>query len=68
MNTEKILYSINVEDVGAVSEELYIPFEEKDVYFIQKKIGDYMADKWKSAIEFALYELNTQNGIKQKAN
>lgn len=57
MKEDKILYSISVEDVKEVSEDLQIPFKEKDLDFIQDKIGDFMDSKWFDAIDFALSEL-----------
>ncbi len=60
MDTEKILYSINVEDVINVSEEIEIEFTENDIEFIQDKIGDFMGSKWYEAVEFALQELKTK--------
>ena len=57
MNTKKIIYSINVDDVIGVSEELDIPFGKKDLNFIEEKIGEYMGANWYEAIEFALNEL-----------
>ena len=57
MNTKKIFYSINVDDVIGVSEELDILFEKKDLKFIEEKIGDFMGANWYDAAEFALKEL-----------
>jgi len=57
MNTKKIIYSINVDDVIGVSEELDIPFEKNDLKFIEEKIGDFMGANWYDAAEFALKEL-----------
>lgn len=57
MKEDKILYSISVEDVKEVSEDLQIPFKEKDLDFIQDKIEDFMDSKWFDAIDFALSEL-----------
>lgn len=57
MNTKKIFYSINVDDVIGVSEELDILFEKKDLKFIEEKIGDFMGANWYDAVEFALKEL-----------
>jgi hypothetical protein len=57
MKEDKILYSISVEDDKEVSEDLQIPFKEKDLDFIQDKIGDFMDSKWFDAIDFALSEL-----------
>ncbi len=60
MDEEKILYSIIVEDVINVSEEIEIEFTENDIEFIQDRIGDFMGSKWYDAIEFALQELKTR--------
>jgi len=60
MDEEKILYSIIVEDVINVSEEIEIKFTENDIEFIQDRIGDFMGSKWYDAIEFALQELKTR--------
>ncbi len=57
MDENKILYAISVEDVMNVSEEVNIPFDEKDLPFIEDKIGDFMGSKWSEAIEYALQEL-----------
>ncbi|PIQ93885.1 MAG: hypothetical protein COY75_05345 [Nitrospirae bacterium CG_4_10_14_0_8_um_filter_41_23] len=57
MDENKILYAISVEDVMNVSEEVNIPFDEKDLLFIEDKIGDFMGSKWSEAIEYALQEL-----------
>lgn len=64
MDTEKILYSINVEDVMNVSEETEIDFTENDIEFIQEKIGDFMGSTWSDSIEFALQELKDKNSNK----
>ena len=60
MDEEKILYSISVEDVINVSEEIEIEFTEDDIEFIQDKIGDFMGSTWSDAIEFALQELENR--------
>ncbi len=57
MDTEKILYAITVEDVVNVSEESNISFDEKDLIFIQDKIGDFMGSYWSDSVEYALGEL-----------
>ena len=56
MNTNKIIYSLSVEDILSVMEdnnELKIELNENAVNFIQDKIGDII--DWRGAIEFALY-------------
>jgi len=60
MKEEKILYSINLEDLKDVSNETNLPFSEKDIDFIKEKIGDYFANNWKEAIEYALIELKNK--------
>ncbi len=54
MKKQKILYAITVGDVINVSEQENISFAEKDLPFIEDKIGDYFGDKWQDAIEYAL--------------
>ena len=54
MKKQKILYAIMTEDVINVSKQESIPFTEKDLPFIQNKIGDYFRDKWQDAIVYAL--------------
>ena len=44
MKKQKTLYAITIEDVLNVSKE--------------EKIVDYMGDKWREAIEYALIETN----------
>ena len=41
MRREKILYTITTEDVRNVSDEVDISFANKDLHFIQDKIGDF---------------------------
>lgn len=57
MKKQKILYSINVEDVMGISEQEGVSVTEKDLSVIKEKIGDYFEDKWQGAIEYALGEL-----------
>ena len=57
MKKQKILYSITTEDVANVSEQENIAFTEKDLHFIEDKIGNYFADKWQDAIKYSLEEL-----------
>ena len=57
MKKQKILYSITTEDVINVSDQEDIAFTEKDLNFIEDKIGDYYGDKWQDAIKYALVEL-----------
>lgn len=56
MKKQKILYALTVEDVLNVSEEEKIPFSAIDLPRIQENIGDYLGDKWRDAIEYALTE------------
>lgn len=58
MKKQKILYAITVGDVINVSEQENIPFAEKDLPFVENKIGDYFGDKWQDAILHALRELS----------
>jgi hypothetical protein len=60
MDTEKILYVITVEDVLNVSKENKITFTEKDISYIEDRIGDYFGSRFYDAIEFALYELKNK--------
>ena len=57
MKKQKILYSITIEDVQNVSKENGISFTEKDVTFIEEKIGDFIGSFWHDAVEYALQEL-----------
>lgn len=57
MKKQKILYAIITEDVINVSDQENISFTEKDLPFIQDKIGDYFGDKWQDAILYALEAL-----------
>jgi hypothetical protein len=53
MNTSKIIYSINIEDVQNVAEEkLGRKLAEKELEIIEDKIGDYI--DWYSAIDTAM--------------
>ncbi len=60
MNAEQILYAITVEDVINLSEESNIHFEEKDLIFIEDKIGDFMGSHWYDAVEYSLKELKAK--------
>ncbi|MBU1262745.1 hypothetical protein KKG61_02930 [bacterium] len=59
MDNEKVIYSLCVEDVLTIIEEkeMDIQLNEKDMEFIQDKIGDII--DWRGAIEFALWELQS---------
>lgn len=57
MKKQKTLYAITIKDVINVSDQENIPFTEKDLPFIEDKIGNYFGDKWQDAIEYALNEL-----------
>ena len=53
MNTSKILYSINIEDVQNVAEEeLGRKLTNKELEIIEEKIGDYI--DWYGAIDMAM--------------
>lgn len=58
MKKQKTLYIITTDDVINISNQENIPFAEKDMSFIEDKIGDYFSDKWQDAIKYALNELN----------
>jgi len=58
MNKKKIMYAITVEDIINISDKKNISVEEKDLFFLSDKIGDYFGDKWQDAIEYALERLN----------
>lgn len=53
MNTSKIIYSINIEDVQNVAEEeLGRKLTKKELKIIEDKLGDYI--DWYSAIDTAI--------------
>lgn len=53
MNTSKIIYSINIEDVQNVAEEeIGRKLTTKELKVIEDKIGDYI--DWYSAIDMAI--------------
>lgn len=53
MNTSKIIYSINIEDVQNVAEEeLGRKLSKKELEIIEDKLGDYI--DWYSAIDIAI--------------
>ena len=58
MKKQKALYTITTEDVVNISSQENIPFTEKDMPFIEDKIGDYFGDKWQDAVSYALRELS----------
>jgi len=60
MKKQRILYAIINEDVINVSRQENIPFTEKDLPFIQDKVGDYFGDKWQDAIVYALESLKKE--------
>lgn len=64
MDTEKEIYSLNVEDILMVIEEngMDIDLQESDISFIEDKVGE-MID-WRSAIEYALSELEDNKAKK----
>lgn len=57
---KKTLYAITTEDLINVAEDMNIPFSEKNLPYLEDKIGDFMADKWRDAIEYALAELKNK--------
>jgi len=53
IDTSKIIYSINIEDVQNVAEEeLGRKLSKKELEIIEDKIGDYI--DWYGAIDFAI--------------
>ena len=53
MEVDKIVYSINVEDIQNVAEEqLGRELTEKEVHFVEDRLGDYI--DWYDSISFAL--------------
>ena len=57
MNKNKIIYSINIEDIQNVAEqELERKLTEKELKLVEDKIGDCI--KWYEAILNAIYALN----------
>ena len=53
MNTSKIIYSINIEDVQNVAEEkIGRKLMNKELKIIKDKLGDYI--DWYSAIDMAM--------------
>lgn len=56
MDVDKIVYSINVEDIQNVAEEqLGRELQEKEVIFIEDRLGDYI--DWYNSICFSLNDL-----------
>ena len=58
MKKQKTLYAITAEDVTRVAKEKHLPFSEKDLQFIEEKLGDFMGDKWYDTVLYALEELH----------
>ncbi|MCZ7399285.1 MAG: hypothetical protein O8C62_06325 [Candidatus Methanoperedens sp.] len=55
IDTSKIIYSINIEDVQSVAEqELERELGEKELKIIENKIGDYI--DWYEAINMAIID------------
>ena len=57
---KKILYAITTEDVTNVLGENKF-FSRKELDFIADKIGNFLVDRWHSAIEYALEEIKRNN-------
>jgi hypothetical protein len=56
IDTEKIIYSINIEDVQNVAEqELERKLTAKELRLVEKKVGDYI--NWYEAILNAINEV-----------
>ncbi len=64
MDTERLIYSLNIEDILMVIEDsdIDIELEESDIRFIEDKVGE-MID-WRSVIEYALSELKNKQAEK----
>lgn len=57
INPEKIIYSINIEDIQNVAEqELERKLTAKELRLVEDRVGDYI--KWYEAILNAIYALN----------
>ena len=57
IDPEKIIYSINIEDVQNVAEqELERKLTAKELRLVEDRVGDYI--KWYEAILNAIYALN----------
>ena len=53
IDTSKIIYSLNIEDVQNVAEEeLGRELTEKELKIVEDKVGDYI--DWYSAIDFTI--------------
>lgn len=61
MNKNKIIYSLNVEDILNVMDEndIHINLNDDAIKFIQDKVGNKI--DWRGAIEFTLFEFENQN-------
>jgi len=63
MNTQEIIYSITIEDICNVAEEvLNRDLTEKEIRLISNKVGDYV--DWREAIEFAISDWLIKGEIK----
>jgi hypothetical protein len=59
MNKNKIVYSINIENIQNVAEqELERPLTEKELKLVEEKVGDYI--NWYEAILNAINEANIE--------
>ncbi len=59
MNKNKIVYSINIEDIQNVAEqELERPLTEKELKLVEEKVGDYI--NWYEAILNAINDANIE--------
>ncbi|MFQ5638640.1 MAG: hypothetical protein ACE5IR_11675 [bacterium] len=55
MNTDKIIYAINIEDVQTVAaEQLDWELTENELNFVEDRLGDYI--NWYDSINFALFD------------
>jgi len=54
-DSERIVYSLNVEDIQEVAKEvLGRKLTKREISLVEESLGDYI--KWFDAVEFAIYE------------
>lgn len=59
-NPNKIVYSLNVEDVQNVAQETFgRKLTEKEISLVQETVGDYI--DWFGAIEYAIHKQINRN-------
>jgi len=69
IDTSRIIYSLNIEDVQTVAEEeIGRELSEKELEIVEDKLGDYI--DWYSAIDFTIQneilKLGENNGTKHE--